>query len=100
MQRAVDITGDESIMMVSLPGHTDGHAGFIVRNVKSGRFVLIAGDAAFSRRNWEDMTPPGFSADAELHRRTLGWIANAAAGPDCAAVLCSHDAEGENEIIF
>jgi glyoxylase-like metal-dependent hydrolase (beta-lactamase superfamily II) len=89
--RAIDITGDESIMMVSLPGHTDGQAGVIIRN--GNKYVLLAADAAISPRNWEEMKAAGLGADKNLQLKTLRWIAKTAEDPDCIKVLCSHDPE-------
>ena len=91
MHKAIDVTGDGSIMMVNLPGHTDGICGVIVRNEE--RYVLLVSDAAVSSRSWEKMEPPGFAADAALQSKTLEWIADAASDPACEAVLCSHDKE-------
>jgi glyoxylase-like metal-dependent hydrolase (beta-lactamase superfamily II) len=39
-----DLTGDGSLVLVSLPGHTPGHIGVLVRD--GDRAALIAGDAA------------------------------------------------------
>ena len=89
MHKAIDVTGDGSIMMVNLPGHTDGLCGVIVRSEE--RYVLLVSDAAVSPRNWEMMEPPGFAADSELQYKTLRWITQAASDPACKAVLCSHD---------
>ena len=97
MNKAIDITGDGSIMMVNLPGHTDGLCGVIVRNEE--RYVLLTSDAAVSPRSWEKMEPPGFAADAALQNKTLRWIAKAASDPACSAVLCSHDKEIKTETI-
>ena len=91
MNRAIDIIGDESIMMVSLPGHTDGQAGVIIRS--SDKFVLLAADAAISPRNWEEMKAAGLGADKDLQMKTLRWITKTADDPDCVKVLCSHDPE-------
>ena len=89
MHKAMDITGDGSIMMVSMPGHTDGHAGVMAR--EGDRYVLIAGDAAASVRNWESLSPAGLGADPSLEKKTMKWISETAADPCCAGVLCSHD---------
>ena len=89
MNRAIDITGDESIMMVSLPGHTDGHAGIIIKNGE--KYILLAADAAISPRNWEEMKAAGLGAEKGLQLKTLRWIAKTAEDPDCVKVLCSHD---------
>ena len=55
-----------------------------------GKFVLLAADAAFSPRNWQEMITPGFGFDRAAQLKSLRWIAEMAADPDCAAVLCSH----------
>ena len=89
MHKAIDITGDGSIMMVNLPGHTDGLCGVIVRD--GDKYVLLASDAAVSPRSWEKMEPPGLAADPALVRKSLRWIAETASDPACITVLCSHD---------
>ena len=86
---AIDLFGDESIQLVNVPGHTDGQAAIIVRS--GGRFVLLAADAAYSPRNWQEMITPGFGFAREWQLKSLKWIAEMAADPGCAAVLCSHD---------
>ncbi len=86
---AFDVLGDESVRMVNVPGHTDGQAAVLIRNGK--RFVLLTADAAYSPRNWQEMITPGFGFDRELQLKSLDWIAEMAADPGCAAVLCSHD---------
>lgn len=91
MNKAIDVTGDGSIMMVNFPGHTDGLVGILVRN--GGRFALLASDAAVSSRSWKSMEPPGFAADYALQLRSLEWIAKMAAEPGCAGILCSHDTD-------
>jgi glyoxylase-like metal-dependent hydrolase (beta-lactamase superfamily II) len=97
MNKAIDITGDGSIMMVNMPGHTDGLCGVIVRNKE--RYVLLASDAAVSPRSWEKMEAPGFAADPALQFKTLRWVAKEANDTACAAVLCSHDKEIKTETI-
>ena len=87
---AIDLFGDETVQLVNVPGHTDGQAAVLVRN--GGRFVLLAADAAYSPRNWQEDITPGFGFDQRFQRRSLQWIASVAAEPGCAAVLCSHDA--------
>ena len=97
MNKAIDITGDGSIMMVNMPGHTDGLCGVIVRNRE--KYVILASDAAVSARSWEKLEPPGFAADPALQFKTLRWVAKEANYTACAAVLCSHDKEIKTETI-
>ena len=85
----IDLFRDESIQLVNIPGHTDGQAAIIVRS--SGRFVLLAADAAYSPRNWQEMITPGFGFAREWQLKSLKWIAEMAAALGCVAVLCSHD---------
>ena len=86
---AIDLFGDESVLLVNVPGHTDGQAAVLLRSGK--RFVLLAADAAFSPRNWQEELCPGFGFDREMQRKSLRWIREMAEDPACAAVLCSHD---------
>ena len=61
MHKAIDVTGDGSIMMVSLPGHTDGHVGVMTGN--GDRYILLAGDSGYSDGSIKEMKPPGLAAD-------------------------------------
>ena len=94
---AIDVLGDESVMMVNVPGYTDGQAAMLVRSGK--RFVLLTADAAFSSRNWREEITPGLGFDRKLQLKSLRWIAQMAADPSCAAVLCSHDPSVEPGMI-
>ena len=86
---AYDLFGDESVMLINLPGHTDGLAAVLVRDGK--RFALLTSDAAFSPRSWQEQIVPGFGYDPGLQRRALQWIREMAETEGCAAVLSSHD---------
>lgn len=86
---AIDLFGDESVLLVNTPGHTDGHASVLLRS--GGRFAVLAGDAAFSPRNWQEDVTPGFGFDREMQRKSLRWLREMAEDPACAAILCSHD---------
>ena len=86
---AIDVWGDESLLLVNTPGHTDGHASVLIRS--GGRFVVLAGDAAYSPRNWQEDITPGFGFDREQQRKSLFWLREMAADPACAGILCSHD---------
>ena len=89
MRWAIDLFGDESIQLVNLPGHTDGQAAILVQD--GAGFVLLAADAAFSPRNWQERVTPGFGFNRELQLKSLDWIRTMAEKPNCRAVLCSHD---------
>lgn len=86
---AIDLFGDESLLLVNTPGHTDGQASVLVRSGR--RFLLLAADAAYSPRNWEERITPGYGFSRAMQRKSLDWIADMAKDPNCAGVLCSHD---------
>lgn len=86
---AIDLFGDESVQLVNVPGHTDGQAAVILRN--GGRFVLLAADAAYSPRNWQEDVTPGLGFSRNWQRKSLSWLRTMAEDPCCAGVLCSHD---------
>ena len=95
---AIDLFGDESIQLVNVPGHTEGQAAIVIRN--GGRFVLLTADAAFSPLNWQEMIVPGFGFARDFQRKSLRWIAEMAADPGCASVLCSHDPDVKPGVII
>jgi len=96
---AITALGDD-IVLIPLPGHTDGQAGVAVRD-DSGHWLLHAGDAFFDGRQME--TPPSchrglagfqrFTATSERTRRdTLERLQALAAGHgDEVTVICAHD---------
>lgn len=95
---AIDLFGDESVLMVNVPGHTDGQAAIVVRG--GGKYVLLAADAAFSPRNWTETVAPGFGFDRGMQLKSLKWIAETAMDSACAAVFCSHDPGNPDELDF
>ena len=86
---AIDLFADESVQLVHVPGHTEGQAAVLLRS--GGRFVVLAADAAFSPRNWEEEITPGFGFDREQQLVCLRWLREKAADPACAGIFCSHD---------
>jgi len=57
---AVDLYGDQTMILVPLPGHTVGQMGLLV-NSQAGRFFFI-GDAAWLSENYLTLTPPSLPA--------------------------------------
>ena len=49
---SLDLFGDGSLRLVSLPGHAPGHMGALVRTTERGR-VLLCGDACWARGSLE-----------------------------------------------
>lgn len=57
-----DVFKDKSVVMLSLPGHTPGHHGLLVRLAGKGA-VLLSGDVAHFRENYENNGVPKFNVD-------------------------------------
>lgn len=95
---ASDLFADESVMLINLPGHTDGLCATLIRN--GGRFVLLASDAALCRENIDSLTPPGFCFDKGMGRRSLEYIRSLRAESGCEAVLISHDREERRDTLL
>ena len=57
-----DVFGDGSVMMLYTPGHTPGHHSLLVKLPQSGN-VLLTGDLAHFRENYDSNGVPSFNAD-------------------------------------
>lgn len=57
-----DVFGDQSVVMLDLPGHTPGHHGLLVKLAKQG-YVLLSGDVAHFAENYATNGVPIFNVD-------------------------------------
>lgn len=57
-----DVFGDQSVVMLDLPGHTPGHHGLLVKLPKQG-YVLLSGDVAHFEENYATKGVPIFNSD-------------------------------------
>lgn len=89
--KSYDVFGDRSVVLVNTPGHTHGLFSAVIRGKE--RYVVLAGDSVYSRRSWEELILPGFTADKKMAARSVKWIRRRAADPRCAEVLANHDPE-------
>lgn len=95
--RAHDLLGDDSYLVVDLPGHADGHLGALIE----GR-ILLAGDAAWGSdliHAAADLKalPRAVQHDADRYAataRSLGELATAG-----IRVVCSHDPLEAKEVL-
>lgn len=85
-----DVFGDGSVILVSTPGHAKGHFSVLARN--NGKYVLITGDVAYGKKNWEQMVLPGILDDKTKETQALQWVKTLAADCNCLAILPTHDA--------
>lgn len=101
--RGFDLFGDDSILCIYCPGHTDGIFSIIVSQgpsnrflchgdgVYGGEFAIITSDVAFSQRNIDDMVVPGYGFDRQQQLKAISFISKLQNDPKCKATLFSHD---------
>jgi len=90
--RAIDLFGDGSVRLLSTPGHTKGHLSVLLR-LRSGRELLLTGDAAYSRRTIDEELVPLFLDDVHRYMRSLREIRRYLELTPSALVVCGHDPE-------
>jgi N-acyl homoserine lactone hydrolase len=69
-----DVFGDGSAVLLATPGHTPGHQSILVRLARTGP-LLIIGDAAHFKENWEFRRVPSFNVDAAKTLASMERIA-------------------------
>jgi N-acyl homoserine lactone hydrolase len=69
-----DVFRDGSVTLLSTPGHTPGHQSILVRLAKSGP-ILISGDAAHFKENWDARRVPSFNVDRDKTLASMDRIA-------------------------
>ena len=85
-----DVFGDGSVLMLYTPGHTPGHHSLLVKLPKMGA-VLLVGDLAHFRENWESSGVPTFNTDRAQTLASLDRAKKIVANTK-AAVIIQHDA--------
>ena len=84
-----DLFGDERVVALPLPGHTQGLIGALVNLDRTGTFLLAA-DAVSVRQNLDTGYAPKNTWNADLFHNSMDEIRRIEAGG--ATVLCGHDA--------
>jgi len=69
-----DVFGDGSVTIISTPGHTPGHQSLLVKLPKTGA-LLLSGDAAHFKANWDARRVPQFNSDQEASAKSMDKMA-------------------------
>ena len=85
-----DVFGDGSVIMLNTPGHTPGHHSVLIKTSNAGN-VLITGDVAHFRENYEMNGVPTFNTDRAASLASLDRFKKIAANLK-ATVIIQHDA--------
>ena len=116
--KSYDVLGDGSLVMVNIPGHSEGLCALKVKNTimdkkhlgmlgegrivtkdRRNKFVLLFADGGYATKSWRDMITSGFSLDKNLQRQSLQWIREQSMSPDCLESLATHDTDVTPHII-
>ena len=101
--RGFDLFGDESVLCIYCPGHTDGIFSTIVTNQPCNRFTavgdgkyggdyaVLASDVAFCEENVKNLVVPGYGFSHGMQKTSLEFLQKLKEDPQCRAMLFSHD---------
>jgi len=96
-RQSYDLFGDASVILIWLPGHSDGMTGVLIQN--NGRFVLLTGDCGYASKSWNTLTLPGITEDRQRMMRSPQWVKAMSEKDNCIEVLANHDPEVEPHVI-
>jgi glyoxylase-like metal-dependent hydrolase (beta-lactamase superfamily II) len=85
-----DVFGDGSVIMLNMPGHTPGHHSLLVKLKDKGN-VLLSGDLAHFRENYDSNGVPTFNTDRADTLASLDRFKQLATNLK-ATVIIQHDA--------
>ena len=100
--RGFDLFGDDSVLCIYCPGHTDGIFSVMINRGPSNRFIdhgdgkyggefaVIASDLAFSDRNLDDEVVPGYGFDREQQLSAVRFLKELKKDSLCRGILYSH----------
>ena len=94
---AFDLFGDDTIIFVSTPGHTNGLASTIIKS--SLKFVLLCSDVGYEKKSWEQMILPGKMTNQQKAKTSLSWVKEMSLDNNCLEVIANHDGNVEPHII-
>lgn len=96
--RSYDIFGDGSVLFVNTPGHSHGHFSVKITGT-DGKYVILAGDSVYTQRSIKERIMPGFTVDKALAKRSVNWICDCAADPNCLLAAPNHDPDTKEQTI-
>lgn len=96
--RSFDLFGDGSIVMVNIPGHSDGLCAVKITNPE-GKYVLLFSDGGYATKSWRDMITSGIAEDKKQQYISLEWIRQQSMDNNCIESLANHDVEVKPHLI-
>lgn len=99
VHHSYDLYGDGIVTFIHTPGHTNGHVAVKVTEPRTGRFVLLFGDAGYSTCSWKHMITSGIAVNRKEQRASLEWIRTMSENPLCIRSMAAHDTDNRPGII-
>ncbi len=96
--RSFDLFGDGTVILVNIPGHTNGLSAAVIQN--GLKYVLLFADGGYARKSWQQMIPPGTALDGDKAMKSLQWIREMSISEDCVESLANHDPDIVPHIII
>lgn len=96
--RSFDLFGDGSIVMVNIPGHSDGLCAVKITNPE-GKYVLLFSDGGYATKSWRDMITSGIAEDKKQQYISLEWIRQQSMDNNCIESLANHDVNVKPHLI-
>lgn len=97
--KSYDVFGDGSVVMINIPGHSEGQCALKVTG-SDGRFVLLYADGGYAEKSWREQIVSGISDDRAKQKKSLEWIREQSLDSKCAESLANHDTEIKPHIIL
>lgn len=97
-KQSYDLWGDGSVVLIHIPGHSDGLFAVKIKNDK-GKYVLLFSDGGYSSKSWREGIVSGIATDKKMQKKSLQWIYEESTNPDCIASLANHDPDIAPQVI-
>jgi len=96
--KSYDVFGDGSLVMVNIPGHSDGLCALKITN-QAGKYVILFADGGYATKSWKEQITSGIAADKVAQKKSLTWIREQSISQECVESLANHDTEIEPHVI-
>lgn len=97
-RKSYDVFQDGSIVMVNIPGHSEGLCALKITN-KVGKFVLLFSDGGYAKKSWENLITSGIADNKTMQKKSLEWIREQSLNIHCVESLANHDQNIQPHVI-
>ena len=93
-----DVFGDGTVVMINIPGHSDGLCAVKIKN-SEGKYVLLFSDGGYATQSWRDMITSGVAANKKQQYASLEWIRQQSMDKNCIESIANHDTDVKPHIV-